>query len=317
VTPLGATPRLRRMSDPNEPTGPGGSTDQPAPTPPPAPEPPPPPSSDLPPPPPTGDPYGGAAGGAGGVGGYGAPPTEPYGGPPAGDAPYSPTEAIGYGWRKFIASPSTLLIPMIVVWVGIMVTVVIVEFVIVRAITSTHDCTKTINGFTVQTQCGPSFFVQLLGAALATGLITVVSQILIAGLYKGAANIVDGRDFSLGVMFDGWDKTQVVIAAILIGVASAIGTLLCYLPGLIVSFLTQFTILYVVDKQLDAVPAIKASFELVTKNLGNTFVYWLLAAIVLFVGAILCGIGLLVAAPVALIGLAYTYRRLQHEPVVA
>ena len=83
------------------------------------------------------------------------------------------------------------------------------------------------------------------------------------------------------------------------------------------SFLAQFTILYVVDKQLDAVPAIKASVELVTKNLGNTFIYCLLAAVVLFVGAILCGIGLLIAAPVALIGLACTYRRLQNEPVVA
>ena len=77
----------------------------------------------------------------------------------------------------------------------------------------------------------PVLFVQLLGAALASGLITVVSQILIAGLYKGAANIVDGKSFSLGQMFDGWDKTQVVIAAILVGVATVIGTILCYLPG--------------------------------------------------------------------------------------
>ena len=71
-------------------------------------------------------------------------------------------------------------------------------------------------------------------------------------------------------MFEGWDKAQVVIAAILIAVATAIGTILCYIPGLVVGFLTIFTILFVVDKQLTAVDAIKASFELVTKNFGNT-----------------------------------------------
>ena len=152
---------------------------------------------------------------------------------------------------------------------------------------------------------------------MAIGLITVVSQILIAGLYKGAANIADGKSFSLGEMFDDWDKTQVVIAAVLIAVATSLGTVLCYLPGLIISFLVQYTMLFVVDRHLEAVDAIRASFELVTKNFGNTFVYCLLAALVLFVGALLCGIGLLIAAPVALIGLAYTYRRLQNEPVAA
>ena len=44
---------------------------------------------------------------------------------------YSPTEALSYGWRKFSASPSTLLVPMIVAWVGIVITVVIVDFVII------------------------------------------------------------------------------------------------------------------------------------------------------------------------------------------
>ncbi len=147
-------------------------------------------------------------------------------------------------------------------------------------------------------------------------IVACLGIVITVALYKGAANIVDGNSFSLGQMFDGWDKAQVVIAAILIGVASAIGTIgtiLWYLPRLIVSFLSQVTILYVVDKQLDAVPAIKASVTLVTKNLGNAFIYCLLAAVVLFVGAILCGIGLLIAAPVALIGLACTYRRLQKS----
>jgi uncharacterized membrane protein len=36
-----------------------------------------------------------------------------------------------------------------------------------------------------------------------------------------------------------------------------------------------------------------------------------------FVGAILCGIGLLVAVPVVIIAQAYMWRRLQNMPVAA
>jgi len=248
-------------------------------------------------------------------------PNEP-GDPPgpaddqAADAPYSPTEAISYGWRKFSASPSTLMIPMVVVFVGIVVVSVLVEFVLLHGLLGSHDCTRTGPSTQVQTQCGPGLLSRLIGAGLAAAVINLVAQVLAAGLYKGATHVTDGQAFDLGDMLDGWDKTQVVIASLIIAVATFVGTLLCYVPGLIVGFLAQYTLLFIVDKQMGAVDAIKASVRLVNAHLSQTLVYYLLALVVLFVGAILCGIGLLVAAPVALIGLAYTFRRLQGEPVV-
>ena len=306
------------MSDPNEPTGPEGSADQPAPTPPPPSEPPPPPSSDLPPPPPSGDPYGGAAGGDGG--GYGAPPENPYGqpapgGPPVG--PYSAPDAVSYGWRKFFASPGTLLLPVLVVFVVLVVTEILLYVLLYNTLLGTHDCTQTIFGQEVQTQCGPSFILRLFVTALITGLITIAWSFAAAGLYKGALAVVDGKQFSMGEMFQGWDKGQVAIAAVLIGVATAIGSFLCYIPGLIVGFLMMFTLLFIVDKQMQAIDAIKASIKLVTDNLGQTIVWALLAIVVYIVGLVVCCVGLLVAIPIILIGLAYTYRRLQNEPIAA
>jgi uncharacterized membrane protein len=305
------------MSDPNEPPRPEGPSDAAgsgdAPTPPPSGDAPPPP----PPPPPSGEsPYGtvgGAPGGFGG-GGYGDPPMAGGYGQPTPNA-YSPTEAIGYGWKKFTSSPGTLLIPMLVVWVVLVVVTVLVELLIRATLLSTHDCTKNINGFTVQTQCGPGFATNLLGSALISALIVVVFNIAAAGLYKGAANITDGRPFNLGLLFEGWEKGPVAVAALIIAVATFIGTLLCYIPGLIVGFLTMFTMLFIVDKQLGAVDAIKASFRLVVDNLGSSILFYLLGLVCLVVGSCLCLVGLLVAAPVVLVGLAYTYRRLQGEPV--
>jgi hypothetical protein len=64
-----------------------------------------------------------------------------------------------------------------------------------------------------------------------------------------------------------------------------------------------------------AIDAIKASFGFVNKNLGTLLGFYVAAIVATFVGALLCGIGLLVALPVIVIGQAFLYRRLQGEPV--
>ena len=255
--------------------------------------------------PPPASPYGADAGQAGGYGGdagqgggYGAPPPVPPYGQPS-PSSYSPTDAIAFGWDRFKARPATLLIPMIVAWVGLIVIVLLVEFLLVVPISNSDS----------------GFFARLLSSALASTIILLVFQFLAAGLYRGALRVAEGQSFGLGQLFEGWDKGQVAIAAVLIAVATGIGTLLCYIPGLIVGFLAQFTLLFIVDKQMQAIDAIKASIKLVVDNLGNTLLFYLLAIVVTIVGACLCGIGLLVAYPVVLVAYAYTYRRLQGQPV--
>lgn len=263
--------------------------------------------------PPAGDPYGAAGAGAAG-GGYGAPPPAgPYGQQPPGG--YQATDAVGYGWKKFFSSPGTLLVPTLIAWIGIILISILVQFVLVGSLTHTHSCTTTVLGTQVDAQCGPSFFTRLLINGLASGVIFVVYQLLVAGLYRGALRVTDGQDFSVGQMFEGYDKAQVLIASLIIAVGVAIGTVLCYLPGLIVAFLTSYTMLFIIDRQLSAWDAIKASYEFVTKNLGGTLLYYVLAVLVTIAGACLCGVGLLAAIPITLIGYAYTYRRLQQQPV--
>ena len=79
-----------------------------------------------------------------------------------------------------------------------------------------------------------------------------------------------------------------VIAAILIAIATGIGTVLCYLPGLIVGFLTSYTLLFIVDQQMEAIDAIKASNKLVTAEpRAGTLIYCILAGLILLVGACL------------------------------
>lgn len=253
-------------------------------------------------------PYNSAGGSGTGGSGSDAGPAEDF-------SPYHATAAIGYGWRKFWAKPGTLLLPMIVVFIGLVLAALFFQFVIAGGFFGKKSCdTGTFNG-QVSVECGQPFWRQLLGAGLGAGIISVVAQILAAGLYRGATRVTDGKDFSLGQLLEGYSKLQVFFAAIFIALATAIATVLCFLPGVLIAFLTSYTLFFIVDQDLEAAEAIQASVRFVWHNFFHTLFYFILAAIVLVIGALLLGVGLLVAGPLVLIGFAYTYRRLQGQAV--
>jgi uncharacterized membrane protein len=169
---------------------------------------------------------------------------------------------------------------------------------------------------TISVDGGSGFFARILVSMVISLIVGLVAQLILAGLVKGALDTVDGKPVSVGSMSDGWDKGAVLVAAIIVSVATAIGTLLCYLPGLVVGFVTSYTMFFVVDRGMPPVDAVKASISFVMANLSNTLVYYLLGVLVIIAGAILCGVGLLAAIPIVLLGAAYTFRRLHDQPVV-
>lgn len=253
-------------------------------------------------------------------GGYGvppAPPPPPYAAPPLGGGGYSAVEAIQYGWARFSKKPTELLVPTLIVAVTA-IAVEIVFFLIMHAtLLSTDDCgfRTTGDGSVVLEGCGPSFITSLFAYALTSFVVTLFMQALGAGLIKAALDAVDGKAVEAGQVFAYVTKPQVLVTAAIVSALTFVGTLLCYVPGLIVGFLTVFAMFYVVDKDMEPVEAIKASVNLTTSKLGDTVIFYLLGIVVLVVGAILCGIGLLAAVPVVLGGAAYTFRLLNNETV--
>jgi len=232
-------------------------------------------------------------------------------GQPADARPYKATDAIAFGWQKFKERPSTLLVPMIVVLVVLVIVGLFFQFVIAGGFFGKTECNTAVNTAGQATvDCGQPFWRQLLGAGLGATLLTLFAQIMVAGIYRGALRVMDGEGFSLGQLFEGYNKMQVVLASIFISVATGIATVLCYLPGLLIAFLTSYTLFFIVDQQLEAAEAIAESVKMVWHNFGKALLFFILAAIVVIIGAVLCGVGLLVAVPVVVFGAAYTYRRL-------
>ena len=138
----------------------------------------------------------------------------------------------------------------------------------------------------------------------------------IASAYLGGLlDIADGRPVTVGSFFRPRNIGPVVITALLVGIITEIGYALCFVPGLIASIMLMFAIIAVVDRNLSPVDAIKTSFDIAKNNVGPVILVWLLTALIVFVGALLFGVGLLVAMPVAALLHVYAFRRLSGGQV--
>lgn len=162
---------------------------------------------------------------------------------------------------------------------------------------------------------GGGFIASLIFSGIFGLVFVALGAIMQAGIARGVLGITYGRDISVGTMFKFDNVVTVILAGLVIGLAYGVGLVLCIIPGLLVLFFTQFTVWFIVDKQMGAIDAIKASFGLVNKHVGTLIGFFLASLLAYLVGAILCGIGLLVAIPVVFLAQGYTYRKLQGEAV--
>jgi uncharacterized membrane protein len=288
-------------------------TEQP-PGPPPGGYPPPPPGGYPPPPPP------GPAWGAPPPGGY--PPPPPSGGgylpPPPGYRPPAPGFRIGEGlswaWQKFgrHAAPlvvATLIFGLVLLGLNLLFQRVL-QTVSPEAFTAIES-----GGALIETTTR-----SLTGSGVAVLTLSSIVQVVVGGAiaaayYGGLLDIANGQPVTVGSFFRPRNVASVIIAAVIIDLLFTLGLLLCILPGLVVWLFTWFTKVAVVDGNLSPVEGIRTSFAIVRGNFAKVFWAWLTSVGILTVGALLCGVGLLVAVPVAYLFVVYTYRKLSGGSV--
>lgn len=234
---------------------------------------------------------------------WGQPPPPGWGAPtpgPGGPANYSPTDAIGYGWKMFQRNAGPLVTVALILVVGSIAINLLVGVIFGGSVVS-YDLDDGI-------EFNP---LVLVGNAISS----LVSLILSAAAIRVALDVVEGRGVDLGAMFSRFDLVQVIVAGILVSIATTIGLLLCVLPGIVIAFLAAFTNYFIIGKGEDAVTAIKSSFRFVLDNLGPVLLFALLGFVCMMAGALACLVGTLVAVPVVLIAGAYTFRVLNDKPV--
>lgn len=264
----------------------------PPPPPPPGGTPPPPPGGGAPPPPPP--PPGGFGGGPPG----GPTPPAPGGGFSGGVPPIDVGTAVSYGWKKFQEDAVTYILLLLAAAVAAGVVYFIVALIL-TAIMSSID----------------SAIVSWVSSMLLYAVVFIGMSIVQAGVWRAGLAATRGEKPEVSMLMDTTNLVPFMITNVLVGLGAFVGYVLCIIPGIIWMFLTVFAGLYALDKGMEPVEAIKASIDRVKENIGQVFLVLLVAYILYIVGACLCGVGVLVTGPIALLTIVFTYRALNQEPV--
>ncbi len=247
------------------------------------------------------------------------------GGPAAVPGRFAVGDAFNFGWKKFQQNVGVWLLACLIALVIPILLVVIYTAILVPIIASSTTAVETQSGvITYTTSTGGG-----IGATILTILFAVVMALLgwiiSAQFIRAALGTTDRGKIDLGIFFKKEFLGPVIVAAIilaviqlvlsLIGVIPLIGWLIQFIGSIVVTFFAQFYAYFVLDQHQSPVDSIKSSFAFVNQHIANIIVLFLASMLALFIGAILCGIGLFVAIPVTVMAHAYTYRVLRQEPV--
>jgi uncharacterized membrane protein len=224
---------------------------------------------------------------------------------------------VSWAWNKFSQNATAFIVPVLAYMVamvvfGLVAGLLPLVFGQSTSTTYTDPYGNTASNVNV-TYSAASFAVLIVGYLLL--LITAIY--MHAALVSGCLDVADGKPVTIGTFFKPRNLGAVFLAAILIGIGTIIGSILCIIPGLIFGFLAQFAIPFVVDRSLSPVESIKASIATTRSNIGGSLLSWLVQYAAVLIGELLCFVGLVVAFPVAQLIQIYTYRKLSGGQVVA
>lgn len=155
-----------------------------------------------------------------------------------------------------------------------------------------------------------------LSALVLLFLVVMVGLWLLqAMMVRGALLETDGPRPDFGDFMRNLNAGNVLLTALLAFLGTWLGLALCVVPGLVVGVLCMFALHFVIDQDMGPIDAIRSSAMLVAANPWKVFLLALSVLVITTVGALACGIGLLLAGPVCAIAVTYSYRVLVHGVV--
>jgi uncharacterized membrane protein len=198
-------------------------------------------------------------------------------------------DAIGYGWNTFKKNPGPLIIIALVVLV-------------------LNGALSTVGNNLGRHAPGLAIAFQFAGF--------LVSILLALGLIRVALKVTSGGEAEVSDLFSGDNFGAYLGASILFGLMVGIGLILCIVPGIIAGVIFGFYGYVIVDRGLGIGDAFSRASEITKGQRGTVFLLALAFFGINLLGALLCGVGLLVSYPVTIVAGGYAYRVLSGEPVV-
>ena len=208
-----------------------------------------------------------------------------------GGAPLSVGDGMSWAWSKFKENALILI-------VGMGLWTVLSSF----TIEAHYNINGEEHGFGL---VGPSGTYIAFAIGLVASIVTT----------HMALKVATGRPLTWGDLFTFPNFGASLLAAFLTGIATSVGSLLCVVPGVIAAFLFHYAVYFTVDKGMDGIAGMKASWATLSSHVGELFPFALTGVGLYILGAITL-IGWLVTVPLVMLLSAYSYVRIQGYDVV-
>lgn len=142
--------------------------------------------------------------------------------------------------------------------------------------------------------------------------------VLLGGLNLVFLRHLRGQSADIGIVFAGFSGALLVpllLAGVIASALSFVGLMLCLVPGvyLIVCW-GMYAPLLIIDRRLDFWQALECSRRVVTRYWWPHFGLFLLAFLVVCAGVLACGVGVIVALPLAIAAVVVAYEDTFSEP---
>lgn len=159
------------------------------------------------------------------------------------------------------------------------------------------------------------------GIEPTSSFLDILSNMVLYWLYFGMTvvilKIIDRKPYSISDLFV-FDKQVIlyIVGALLYGIMVGIGFLLLIVPGIYLALRYGFFWYAIVDGRKGIVESFKESAR-ITEGVKWSLLLFVFACIgVMILGALLLGVGMLVAVPVAMLATAHLYRVLLAQSTV-
>ncbi|MCA0156645.1 hypothetical protein LB823_10575 [Tsukamurella sp. M9C] len=242
--------------------------------------------------------------------GYGQPGFGQY--PPAPQAHFNLGDAISWSWNKFTKNAAALIVPIIVYAIALVAASALAYLLIsqfgVGDVIEESDGSTTVDLTTAGSVATVIF--SFVGA--------LILYICLVAYTSGLLDIADGKPVSIGSFFAPRNAGPSMLTALLLAiVASLISAIpyVGYIGSIVVGLVTMYILPTVVDRGLGVGEAFKQGFAVFQKDVGNSILVYIVTVVILAIGGALCGVGLLVAAPVASLVLINAYRSISGGAV--
>lgn len=149
------------------------------------------------------------------------------------------------------------------------------------------------------------------GSAMYTILLLLLNIVLTLGFMNLALESVGRKKVTFETLFARIDRfLDFFIAYILVAIMVSIGLVLLVLPGLYIALRVQFFAYFILEKDMKAVEAIKASFAITKGHEFSLVGLWVFQVLIAILGFLALFVGILVAYPVSVIAHAWAYKKL-------